>query len=71
MITKKRTPAFPAYVCTKTTQEGDLILIGCKLVRHGRQMILRVWNGNPGYRSSMIYMRSSWHCRSSPFYLAQ
>ncbi|OHD75483.1 MAG: hypothetical protein A3J97_13210 [Spirochaetes bacterium RIFOXYC1_FULL_54_7] len=47
MITKKRTPAFPAYVCTKTTQEGDLILIGCKLVQHGRQMILRVWNGNP------------------------
>ena len=25
----------------------DLILIGCKLARHGRQMILRIWNGNP------------------------
>lgn len=25
----------------------DLILIGCKLVRHGRKMILRIWKGNP------------------------
>ena len=26
---------------------ADLILVGCKLVQHGRQMILRIWNGNP------------------------
>jgi len=26
---------------------SDLILIGCKLVQHGRQLILRIWNGNP------------------------
>jgi hypothetical protein len=26
---------------------SDLILIGCKLVQHGRQIILRIWNGNP------------------------
>lgn len=25
----------------------DLILIGCKLVRHRRQVILKIWNGNP------------------------
>jgi hypothetical protein len=26
---------------------SDLILVGCKLVQHGRQMILRIWDGNP------------------------
>lgn len=26
---------------------ADLILVGCKLVQHGRQMILRIWDGNP------------------------
>jgi hypothetical protein len=26
---------------------SDLILIGCKLVQHGRRMILRIWDGNP------------------------
>jgi hypothetical protein len=26
---------------------ADLILVGCKLVQHGRQLILRIWDGNP------------------------
>ena len=26
---------------------ADLILVGCKLAQHGRQMILRIWDGNP------------------------
>jgi hypothetical protein len=25
----------------------DLILIGCTLVRYGRQLILRIWKDNP------------------------
>jgi hypothetical protein len=42
-------PGKTVYTGTITKRKviADLILVGCKLVQHGRQMILRIWNGNP------------------------
>jgi len=48
-LAKKELLPAPPTVARKRLRKviSDLILIGCKLVRHGRQLILRIWKGNP------------------------